>query len=282
VTTSVERTGVAIGGDFDQFLASHNQTRVGVVSDPALEGVIRRFDDISAGFVRSHRIFVNDPLCQSGIIGFLQLGQEVELFSDSVTLVIDEAGLRSGAAFWSYSPVLCTDTGPEWLSLPGSTHLAGTADLVAAVGSVSRRLDLPLRLVLTAAGIPKSSFYNWRDSHGVRPRLASHGRLWELVQFVEDLEMLLTVPVPQWMLAEPARKTRFEQGEFAALLESARRPSTVRAEELTHLTGFAVGGDVDDGSHDDETDVSQTPALGSARRRISSRPARTSRTDQAS
>jgi hypothetical protein len=43
-----------------------------------------------------------------------------------------------------------------------------------------------------------------------------------------------------------------------------------------------VGGDVDDGSHDDETDVSQTPALGSARRRISSRPARTSRTDQAS
>jgi hypothetical protein len=90
---------------------------------------------------------------------------------------------------------------------------------VEAVQNLVDDLRLPLKRVLAAAGIKRRTFYMWRESVGVDPRVKSVGRLWALEQCVEDLKTV--VPDVALWLHDEGRLTLLERGEFDHVLDLA-------------------------------------------------------------
>ncbi len=124
---------------------------------------------------------------------------------------------------------------------PGLTYSA--EDAVVAVKDLSWRLGLPQRDICKAAGVSRSAYYSWNQSDAPRPRVASQGRLWALVQFAEDLEDLLDVPPAHWLLASPRQRDQLLDGRFDDLLESLRTQPRPRKAAPDHARFLSVGGD---------------------------------------
>lgn len=103
-----------------------------------------------------------------------------------------------------------------------------------AVRYVEATLGVPVTDVTKACGISRRTFYSWKKLDAGQPRLASEGRLWALVQTVEDLVDILGGHVARWMREDPTRREMLVSGKFdelAASLTTAR----VRADERTRM-----------------------------------------------
>lgn len=100
-------------------------------------------------------------------------------------------------------------------------ELPSDADVVTTVRALVEALGLPLRDVLKAAGIRRSSFHSWDKPGKPRPRTNSVGRLWALAQAVEDLTNTINVPLGRWLLAAPKRHRLLLDGSFDELVELA-------------------------------------------------------------
>jgi hypothetical protein len=94
-------------------------------------------------------------------------------------------------------------------------------DVVKVVRDLQHRLGIDLKDVLAAASIKPRTYHSWAQPSAPRPRLTSQGRLWALVQLVDDLPELLDVPLRQWVLADPDRLATLRTGRFDELLEHA-------------------------------------------------------------
>jgi transcriptional regulator with XRE-family HTH domain len=156
-------------------------------------------------------------------------------------------------------------TGPTVPPLPSAAVLPEAQDIVKAVRRLEGRLGLTARDVCEAAGISRSAFYNWAKTEGPRPRVPSQGRLWALVQLVDDLEELLEAPPVGWLLANEAAKAMLIEGRFDDVAELVRAQSRARfaaqsAPEYARL--LAVGADRLDSD-------SEPPAVPARPRRVS-------------
>lgn len=119
----------------------------------------------------------------------------------------------------------------------------GSIGVILAVEQLAAKLGLPVRDVLAAAGIKRSSFYSWRKGHVPQPRVASQARLWELTQTVADLTEILTLPLRDWLLASKSRRRALLDGHFDDLLAEASPLEAERPSDTESV--YSVGGDRD-------------------------------------
>jgi hypothetical protein len=127
----------------------------------------------------------------------------------------------------------------------------GTDDAALTVRLISRRLGLPIRDIVEAAGISRSSFYSWNSPNAPRPRVSSQGHLWELAQLVDDLDELLGESLQRWMLADPQRRVSLAHGDFAKLLDAAQPKRRPRNNSDSYSDIYAVGGDATSAEEDE-------------------------------
>jgi hypothetical protein len=86
-----------------------------------------------------------------------------------------------------------------------------------AVRYVEATLGVPVQDVTKACEISRRTFYSWKKLQSGQPRLASVGRLWALVQTVEDLVDTLGGRVARWMREDPRRRELLTSGKFDEL-----------------------------------------------------------------
>jgi hypothetical protein len=113
-------------------------------------------------------------------------------------------------------------------------------DAVAAVAYVAGVLGVPEIDVLTASKVKERTFHEWK-SKGRKPRLASQGRLWALVQITEDLAEQLP-DVAAWLRADPRRRELFRAGEGDALAADALNEALLLASKSGQLVGESLAG----------------------------------------
>lgn len=251
-TLALPGTGASLG-DYEQMTAHGREmfdthTRIGKVGDPALERALTQFD-----------LALTAPL--AALNAFTQHTAAVVV--SSLTAVFD---IVSGIP-WAAS------------SMPAGHEITGQDDPVVTIEGISQRLGVPVRDALKAAGISRSTFYSWKGSNELRPRLSSQGRLWELAQTVDDLdETIPGVGLRPWFLADRRRMNMLRKGSFDALLrDAANDPAHSRHEPapVDFAGSYAVGGDR-------QTENPGVPASGNLnRRKVASAPVRR-RTDRRS
>jgi hypothetical protein len=122
-----------------------------------------------------------------------------------------------------------------WLMAPfsyidasaGSQHVDETSDILEAFECVRGELGLTQKEMFSATGIKKRTFHSWRrKSPGSRPRVASQGRFWRLVDAVEDLRDTVDRPLGQWIRGDRQRLEAVLDGRFDDVVELAvNRPA---------------------------------------------------------
>ncbi len=246
MTMILERTGSTLGDyeeltSFDEQLVSRH-TPARDVSDHDLREVLARFDITLAEPMAPLRSFVVTHADATGT-SISDVGEGV--VATSVVGLLAVAMHRTFRLLTVVpTPGLAADVASEDLPVSAEPGLTSDAqDVVAAIKSSSWRLGLPQRDICEAADVSRSAYYTWSQPGAPRPRVASQGRLWALVQFTEDLEDLLDVPPGQWLLARPERREQLLDGRFDDLLESLRaQPRPLRA-AADYARFLSVGGD---------------------------------------
>ena len=246
MTMILERTGSTLGDyeeltSFDEQLVSRH-TPARDVSNHDLQQVLAGFDIALAEPMAPLRSFVVTHADATGT-SISDVGHGV--------VATSVVGLLSAAVHRTFrlltvvaTPALAVEVASEELPVSAEPELTSDAeDVVAAIKSLSWRLGLPQRDICEAADVSRSAYYTWNQPGAPRPRVASQGRLWALVQFTEDLEDLLDVPPGQWLLARPERREQLLDGRFDDLLESLRtQPRPLRAAP-DYAQFLSVGGD---------------------------------------
>lgn len=77
----------------------------------------------------------------------------------------------------------------------------GSAPASQTVESLVARTGLPKVIILNAAGISARTFFDWKKNER-SPRLSSVGRLWILLQLVDDLTEMHP-DLPAWIRRDP-------------------------------------------------------------------------------
>jgi hypothetical protein len=155
-----------------------------------------------------------------------------------------------------------------WLS-PGGTE-PYTIDAYDAVRFVEQSLGVPVRDVLKSAGIARRTFYSWGKSQVRRPRLASEGRLWSLVQVTEDLVSILGRDLVNWMKADSRRRDWLTKGQHDVLLASLMVERS-RADEALQRSVVGPSSAVGPEPELPRMSPRRIPNRGASARRISSR-----------
>ncbi|MGC4111144.1 MAG: hypothetical protein QM747_12125 [Nocardioides sp.] len=150
----------------------------------------------------------------------------------SVDLLVEEPHVVAGSmqAIGAANPAN-SDDDDAW-----GTVVPDDGDAVTTVRTLVGVLDLPLRDVLKAAGIRRSSFHSWDKPNRPQPRTQSLGRLWALAQAVQDLSEMLDIRLGRWMLADQRRYRTLLEGEFDSLVEMAARALFPTSDEVTPAT----------------------------------------------
>jgi hypothetical protein len=224
--------------------ASQNHTPITQIIDPRLRVAIEIFREALAEALVEPMASIGNAI--EAYRGNLPLSHWSELaISDST------GGLTQHLVDVFPIPLLDWIRGDAIAHLPGyilanSSHkeVEGSDDAALTVRLISRRLGLPIRDIVEAAGISRSSFYSWSSPNAPRPRVSSQGHLWELAQMVDDLDELLGESLQRWILADPQRRVSLAHGDFAKLLDEAAQPKRrPRKESDLHSAIYAVGGD---------------------------------------
>lgn len=239
MTLALAPTGASLG-EYER-LAAHDlesvqqHTRLRAIADPALRGALHLFDSVSA----SPMSMVRALQSSTGLTETFLLDRGAEFF-DVVSTVAAQATAAIAVLDAGTSAAEADDEADDEVD----ASISGRDDAVAVVDALTARLDLPVRDVLAAAGIRKSTFYTWKAPEARRPRVASQGRLWALTQAVEDLEELVGGSLRGWLLADPARLRLLRRGELDALLRAAEPPaSALTADAPAYAAAYGVGGD---------------------------------------
>ena len=238
-------TGSAIG-DYENLTAfdaeaGSQRTQIKAVPNPGLR-------DVLIGFVEAFR----EPLAP--LRGFVRRGTPVDP-------VQDLPGETPGSKPWHVMLVLGDDTpsrivtllesstasgATALLGLWGPSHAPATEadDAVATIDELAKRVGLPVKYILAAAGVKKSTYHSWKAPGTPTPRLSSQGRLWEVAQCVEDLTELLGGPIRPWILADETRRRLFSEGSFGELQELLRAQPRARLAAPDYAALAAIGGDL--------------------------------------
>lgn len=99
-----------------------------------------------------------------------------------------------------------------WVTVPVSAHDIGRAPAEPALRDAAKTLGLMLTEACAAAGIAWRTFQSWTPE--TRPRVASQGRLWQLIHLAEDLTALLGNDVAEWVAANPRARQAILVGRF--------------------------------------------------------------------
>lgn len=206
------RTGGSLG-DYEQMTAqiatgADRHTRVREVDNPALREALGHFDGLQTdplGALSSLRL-------AAGAVNTFLLEQHKASFE--LVLLFSTSDHLSGVI----APA--TPSGVEDGS--SATEQAGRHDAVAVVKDLAARLGVPVRDVLEAAGVSRSTFYHWaKATTAFRPRVSSQGKLWTLLHTVENLGNLFGDQLHGWLLADPGRVELLRRGDVDALLAAA-------------------------------------------------------------
>jgi hypothetical protein len=134
----------------------------------------------------------------------------------------------------------------------------GSQQVLSVIAECAAVLDLPEPDVAQAAGIARSSYFNWKSKPQTRPQLAKVSKLWLLAQAVTNLEDVTEGRAAHWLHADPSRRERVLAGDFEAVFDEAWREhldddmstagAQARAERQrtaapAYAAGFAVGSD---------------------------------------
>lgn len=134
----------------------------------------------------------------------------------------------------------------------------GSQQVLSVIAECAALLGIPEPDVAQAAGIARSSYFNWKSNPQTRPQLAKVSKLWLLAQAVTNLDEVSDGRAAHWLHAEPSRRERLRAGDFEDLFDEAWRehldddpsPAGVqaRAERQrsaapAYAAGFAVGSD---------------------------------------
>jgi hypothetical protein len=92
------------------------------------------------------------------------------------------------------------------------SQIDSTTDALSAVLWVSQTLGLPPSAIAISAGIKERTFYDWK-AKSRRPRLATQGQLWLLVQLVDDLTASHS-DVSRWFKSDPTLQAALRAGDF--------------------------------------------------------------------
>src|ERR1700722_1697940 len=136
--------------------------------------------------------------------------------TDNAPSILSSSDVLSSPARWETFP-----SGPQAVIDEPDEPTKGSDDVVDTVRRLQSHLGLPLRDVLSAAKISRSSFFLWEGNRRIHPRVASQGRLWELAQFVEDLDETVDGNIANWLLTTTSRRRLFKSSEFSQLLQEA-------------------------------------------------------------
>jgi hypothetical protein len=205
------RTGGSLG-DYEQMTAqvatsADQHTRVREVDNPALREALGQFDRLQT-----------DPL---GALCSLR-----SVTGPTMTYLLDQrtASFELVSFCTEEQSAIALTTAVVARAAGGSseTEHTGRHDAVTVVKEIAARLGVPVRDVLLASGISRSTYYYWaKATTALRPRLASQGKLWALVQAVEGLASLFGDQLHGWLLADPARVELLRRGDVDALLSAA-------------------------------------------------------------
>lgn len=86
------------------------------------------------------------------------------------------------------------------------------------ISELSFEFNLPISRLLMAAKIRPRTYYSWLNKPKSQPRIASQGRLWSLIQLIDQLRDLVDLNV--WFIDEH-RMEMLEKGLFRELLDEA-------------------------------------------------------------
>lgn len=200
------RTGGSLG-DYEQMTAQvaasmDQHTRVREVENPALREALGQFDRLQTDPLGALCSLESETgWCRRTFL-LNQLTASFELVSSSALdqLAVVVAGELASA----------------------NVEVAAPRDPVAVVRDIAVRLGVPVRDILSAASISRSTFYYWaKATTAHRPRLRSQGKLWALLQTVERLASLLGDQLHGWLLADPDRVELLRRGDVDGLLAAA-------------------------------------------------------------
>lgn len=214
----VRSTGAALG-DREQ-LASfepatvERHTRLGTVGNPALRDALGQFD-----------------------IALTELTAPLTVFDVLEAIPVHAHVLVERGRTFELVSRLAGGVSPEAQEL-----VDGFDDAASVVDDLASRLGLPVRDVLVAADVSRSTFYSWKSPDAPRPRVSSQGRLWALAQTVEDLEQLVPGSLRQWLLSDRSRRVLLMSGEFDALVATGT-PVPQPLPSVEYIGAYAVGGD---------------------------------------
>jgi hypothetical protein len=246
MTMILGRTGSTLGDyeeltSFDEQLVSRH-TPARDVSDLGLREVLAGFDIALAEPMAPLRSFIVTHTDATGAsISYVGHGAVASFVVGLLSTTMHHTFRLLTVVATPARPIGVASEKPPVVAESGLA--SGAADVVAAIKGLAWRLGLPQRDVCEAADVSRSAYYTWNQPEARRPRVASQGRLWSLVQFTEDLEELLDVPTSQWLLADPGRREQLLDGRFDDLLESLQAQPRPRQTAPDYARFLSVGGD---------------------------------------
>lgn len=167
-----------------------------------------------------------DPTTPALREAFILFAESLEPIHDHETVRIVRGGDSQYPTFISSAYV----SGPMFVLTVGNRSKAldmtsllhsGTPNALAVFDRVQKALGVTQKDLLSATGIKRRTFYSWKDPSTPRPRPSSLGRLWHLVDALEDLRETLDRPVAAWLHSSSERMAAFRAGRFEYLVDLA-------------------------------------------------------------
>lgn len=146
-----------------------------------------------------------------------------------------------GSMPWLVAPFSYIDAPAE------SERIDEMSDILEAFESVRAELGFTQQEMFSATGIKKRTFHSWRRKPlGSRPRVASQGRFWRLVDAIEDLRGTVDRPLDRWIRGDRQRLEAMLDGRFDDVVELAvNRPAyPKRSIGTSFYTGIAEDSDI--------------------------------------
>jgi len=216
-----DRTGAFLGDRIgfvtdDASRVVHSQLQYELVEDPVLREMLPVWEE-------SLPTHIIDPAFEHGR-GLLDLATTG---ARAVLRVAGETIIGAAASWLLPAPQARSDT-PAY----------------DAVRYIQETLRVPVHDVLIASGIAPRTFYAWRSERVRKTRLGSEGKLWKLLQVVEDLQAVLGTDLHQWMRDQGRRQTLrngdVDQILAVALIEESSRSGPAKGPVYSSAVGNEV------------------------------------------
>jgi hypothetical protein len=116
----------------------------------------------------------------------------------------------------------------SYIGVPAApTRVNEMSDVLEAFEQVRAELGVTQKQMFKATGIKHRTYHSWkRKAPDARPRAASQGQFWRLVDVLDDVREVVDRPLGQWLNGAGERLSAFVGGRFDDLVDLAvNRPS---------------------------------------------------------